>query len=34
MAKDRGLDADDAAVLIIKQLWRKLRKTHALKVVQ
>ncbi len=34
MAKDRDLDADAAAVLIIKELWKKLRKTHALRVVQ
>lgn len=33
MAKDRNLDADAAAVLIIKELWKKLRKTHALRVV-
>ncbi len=33
-AKDRNLDVDAAAVLIIKALWKKLRKTHALRVVR
>ena len=34
MAKDKHLNAYDAAVLIIKELWQKLRKTHALRVVK
>jgi len=34
MAKDKHLNANDAAVLIIKELWKKLRKTHALRVLK
>ena len=34
MAKDKHLNENDAAVLIIKELWKKLRKTHALRVVK
>ena len=33
-AKDKLLNANDAAVLIIEALWKKLRKTHALRVVK
>lgn len=32
--KNRHLNANDAAVLIIEALWEKLRKTHALRVVK
>ena len=34
MAKDKDLHKNDAAALIVKELWKKLRKTHALRVVK
>ena len=34
MAKGKVIDEDAAAELIIKELWKKLRKTHALRVVK
>lgn len=34
MSKDKHLNANDAAALIIKEFWKKLRKTHALRVVK
>jgi hypothetical protein len=33
MAKGKVID-EDAAELIINELWKKLRKTHALRVVK
>ena len=34
MAKDKDLHENDAAALIVKELWKKLRKTHALRVIK
>lgn len=34
MAKNSNLLEDDASAVIIKELWRKLQKTHALRVVK
>jgi hypothetical protein len=34
MAKGRAIDEDDAAEIIIKEMWEKLRKTHILRVVK
>ena len=34
MAKNKHLNKNDAAAMIIKELWKKLRKTHALRVVK
>ena len=30
MAEDKDLHENDAAALIVKELWKKLRKTHVL----
>jgi hypothetical protein len=34
MAKGKSIDEDVAAELIIKEMWKKLRKTHVLRVVK
>ena len=34
MVKGQIIDEDAAAELIINELWKKLRKTHALRVVK
>ena len=34
MAKDKNITEESASAVIIKELWKKLRKTHALRVVK
>jgi hypothetical protein len=34
MAKDKIIDEDVAAELIIKEMWKKLRETHILRVIK
>ena len=34
LARDRSLDEDSACLLIVKELWKSLKATHALRVVK